>query len=124
LNDQRGEVTAELVVLTPVLVFMIMLCVHVAAWSHTASVATSVAARTAYAQARHGALPGDGQRTASDLIAEVGLTVTEPVQVQRSPHAVDVRISLGVPAMAPGLPTQVSRHSVAVVERAVGALER
>lgn len=111
--------SAEIVVLTPVLVLLLLLCVQVAAWHHAATVATSVAARVATIEARYGAQPGEGERHAHQLLRELDASPGAPVVVERSPAMVRARVAVAVPALIPGLPHVVSRDASVARERFV-----
>ena len=111
--------SAEIVVLMPVLIALVLLCVQVAAWHHAATVATSVAARVAAIEARHGAQPGEGERHAGELLRELDAAPGGPVVVERSVTMVRARVAVAVPALVPGLPAAVSREASAPRERFV-----
>jgi len=119
LTAGRGEATAETVVLIPVLVLLVMVCVHVAAWHHAATVATSVAARVAWAEAHYGAVPGEGERRAVELADDLDATLAAPVRVHRSASTVRAEVAIAIPALVPGFPSTVWRQATAARERVV-----
>lgn len=124
MRHDTGDATAEVVVLTPVLILLVMLCVQVAAWSHAATVATSVAARVAHVQARHGASAGDGERVGAELLSALDRTSAAAVTVEHGMSEVRAEVALGVPAIVPGLPAEVRRQVVIVRERVLSEVQR
>jgi hypothetical protein len=112
-------VSTEVVVLMPVLVALVLLCVQVAAWHHAATVATSVAARVAVLEARHGAPAGEGVRRGHELLRELDASAGAPVVVERTASSVHARVTVAVPALFPGLPTMVRRDATVARERFV-----
>lgn len=124
MSADRGEVTAELVVLMPVMVLLIMLCAHVASWSHASTVATSIAARVASSESRHGSTPGDGIRTAHELFAQLQVRPADATLVEGSSRLVRAEVAVAVPPLVPGLPVVARRQVVMVRERTLTQAER
>lgn len=116
--------TTEVVVLIPVLLLLVMLCVQVAAWHHAATVASAVAAQVAATEARHGAIPGDGERQGSELLARRAARAGAPIRVERSMATVRAEVTVLVPALVPGLPVEVSRSATVARERFVSESQR
>lgn len=124
MNAERGEVSAELVVLLPVVVLLIMLCAHVAAWSHASTVATAIAAQVAVTESRYGSTPGDGIRIADEWFTRLQARAASPVTVQGSSRLVRAEVAVAVPPLVPGLPVVARRQVVMVRERTTTQGER
>jgi hypothetical protein len=108
----------------PVLLLLVMVCVHVAAWHHAATVASSVAAQVATTDARYGATLGDGERHGIELLARLGAKAAAPLRVEWSVATVQAEVTLSVPALVPGLPVDVRRRATVARERFVSEMQR
>lgn len=103
----------------PVLLLLLMVCIHVAAWHHGATVAASVAAQVASVEARFGATPGDGQRLGAELLERLGAQGAAPIRVEWSATTVQAEVTVAVPALVPGLPVDARRRATVARERFV-----
>lgn len=116
-HDQRGEVT-EAVLVTPVLLFLVMLILHFGLWFHAEHVVRAAAEQGVRAARLDGATAADGQRRAEEFLAGSGLSVGDPaVTVTRDDDRAVARVSGRSVAVIPGLRLAVSAESELPVER-------
>ncbi len=95
LGDERGSVSAELVIATPLLLLLIMGVIQFALWEHATHVA-SAAAQQALAEARlQGETATAGQTEAKTVLEQVGtgVLVAPRVTTTRTPTATTVVVT-------------------------------
>ena len=69
---ERGTVSAELVVVVPVLLLVLMLIAQFALWAHATHIAQAAASQALATARVHGATPADGEATARHVLAQLG----------------------------------------------------
>ncbi|WP_199565332.1 TadE family protein [Spongiactinospora rosea] len=118
MND-RGSATAELVVVFPFVMLLILLVIQFGMWQHAVHV-TEVAAAEALAVARaHGGSAGAGRAEASSLLSRLGGSVLRSprVSVSRTAEAARVQVSGVAPAVVPFLRLPATTVAYGPVER-------
>jgi hypothetical protein len=123
-RDDRGDVSTQLVLLTPLLLFLVMVVVQLALWLHASNVGAAVAARGAAAAAVAGASPGDGESAAVVLAHEAGIQLASAPVVERHADVVTLRVQVRLARLLPGLPGTVTRVAEAPVERFIAEPSR
>jgi Flp pilus assembly protein TadG len=71
-GDERGSVSTELVIATPLLLLLILAVVQFALWQHANHVARTVAQQSVAAARVQGATAGTGQDEARTVLAQLG----------------------------------------------------
>jgi len=124
MSTERGEVSAEAVIIVPVVFLFLLLGVQVAALFHAANIATAAAAQGAAAAAAFGGSGTTGERFAVMAAVEMGGKLHEsPVVVVQS-EIVQVSVSVALPRIIPGFPVSVERRIVESRELFVGEDDR
>lgn len=121
LRGDRGAVSAELVIATPLLLFMLLAIVQFALWSHATHIAQAAASQgLAAVRAQHGTVAaGTGSaRQILDQLARGPLTGTT-VHTDRDADSASVRISGTATSVVPFLHLPVHAEAVGPVERFV-----
>jgi Flp pilus assembly protein TadG len=116
---ERGYVTTEVVLLTPVLLFLVMLVVQFGLWMHAQHVAQAAAdeglrdARTATVSI------ADAETRASAFLDQTGSSVIQDraLVIERDGETARVTVSGHVPAVVPGFELGVRAVAAAPVER-------
>lgn len=108
----RGEATAQLVIVIPAIILLLLIGVQAAVWFHAAHVATAVAARGAAAGSVVDGGAGMASRAARELAADLNADLSESPTVVVSDRTVSVRVTVEVPRIAPFFPRRVSRFAV------------
>jgi hypothetical protein len=80
--DERGAATAELVIATPALLFLLLVVVHVGLWLHATHVASAVAQEGARAARNEGGTELDATATADHLLDQLGGRLIEHPHVE------------------------------------------
>lgn len=80
-SDERGSVSTELVIATPLLLFLIMAIVQFALWQHANHVARTVAQQSVAAARIDGASASTGQDEAHSVLAQIGTKDLRNAQV-------------------------------------------
>lgn len=112
LHRDRGEATAQLVVIIPAIVLLLLIGVQAAVWFHAAHVATAVAARGAAAGSVVGGGAGTASSAARDLASDLGADLVGAPSVSVGDRTISVRVTVDVPRIAPFFPRRVSRFAV------------
>src|SRR6476660_5404496 len=79
--DERGSVSTELVIATPLLLFLIMAIVQFALWQHANHVARTVAQQSVAAARVEGASASTGQDEAHIVLDQIGTKELRNAQV-------------------------------------------
>ena len=124
MRHERGEVSAESVIIVPVVFFVLLLGVQVTTLFHAANIATAAAAQGAAAAAASGASELDGERVASISVAELGGSLSSSPKVDLRSDWVAVTVRISVPQIIPGFPRVIERNVIERKERFVGELDR
>jgi Flp pilus assembly protein TadG len=116
-DDERGEATAVLV--TPVLLFLVMLVFQFGLWYHAEHVAQAAAQEGVRTARLEGGSADDGQRRAADFLARAGAKIVgDPVvSVTRNDETAVVEIRGQSVAVVPGLRMPIRARSESPVER-------
>ena len=117
-TGERGAATAELVLVTPLMLLMILAVVQFGLWfhaSHVASAAAQEGARAARAEASSAAA---GQARAEEFLDSVGRAIVlEPsVRATRDDDVARVEVTGQAPQVVPGLTLPISAESEGPVE--------
>jgi Flp pilus assembly protein TadG len=80
-GDERGSVSTELVIATPLLLLLILAVVQFALWQHANQVARTVAQQSVAAARVAGATVGTGQDEARTVLAQLGNQELRDAQV-------------------------------------------
>ena len=120
-RGQRGSVSTELVIATPVLLLLVMLVVQFALWEHAQHIAEAAAQRGAEtARVAHGT-DAQGRAVLQTAITQLGgsLLVDPTVSISRSGDVVTVDVTGSAEAVLPFLSLPVRAVAVGPVERFV-----
>ncbi|MBV9661054.1 MAG: pilus assembly protein, partial [Acidimicrobiales bacterium] len=74
-RDERGAVSAELVIATPLLLLLIMGVIQFALWEHAEHIATAVAQQGVSVGRLQGETAANGQNQAQSVLDQLGPTV-------------------------------------------------
>jgi hypothetical protein len=116
-SRDRGETTAQIVILVPVLMLLVLLVVQAALWFHTANIAQAGAARGAAAGAPATASAGAAANAAAVTVGENGGRLVGPPVVAVGDRTVQVSVTLTVPQVVPFFPRVVTRTQLEPRER-------
>jgi len=120
----RGEATAQLVILTPILILLVFLGVQTAIFFHAANVAAAAASQGAAAGSRSGAGVADATAAARQTLADLGAAGAAEPSVAQANGLVTVTVEVEVVRVLPFFPDSVSRTAVEPVERFVPESDR
>ena len=127
-NDDRGEVTSQVVIVIPLIVFVLMLAIQAALVFHTSAIASAAASRGASVAsgARTPGMAGavSGVFAASDLVVELGGDLANTPSVGMADGRVTLSVEVRVPRIVPFFPATVVRTVVEPIERATLEVER
>jgi Flp pilus assembly protein TadG len=115
-RDDRGDVSLQVVLLTPVVLLLVLVSVQAALWYHAVQLADNAAADGAASAARRGADAAAGTAAVAEFVREAGgrLLATEVVN---DGNEMVVSATIHVPSVVPGWPDAVTRRATAPVER-------
>ncbi|WP_345731480.1 TadE/TadG family type IV pilus assembly protein [Cryptosporangium minutisporangium] len=118
-GSDRGAVSTELALATPLLLLLLMLVVQAALGWHAVHVADATVTRAADAARLSGATDTDGQTAADALTQQLGSGLLTDVQVtvSRTDGQVTVELTASTPTVVPGLTWTVHRHATAPIEQ-------
>ena len=124
----RGETSAEAVLVLPVLVLLVMVVLQSVLYFHTAHVARAAAAEGATAAASYlvpsSSTTSTGAERAAAFATEIGGRVEGAPQAVFTDGLVRVRVTLEVPSLVPFMSTRVTRDASEPKERVVTEVER
>ena len=121
-SRDRGETSAEAVLVLPVLILLVMVVLQSALYFHTAHVARAAAAEGAVAAAS--SVTNTGAERAAFFATEAGGRIEGAPSAEFSDGLVRVRVTLRVPSLVPFLATRVTRDATEPKERIVAEIER
>lgn len=123
-GGDRGAVSAELVIATPLLMFLLLAVVQVALWSHATHLAQAAASHGLAAARAHLGSPAAGHTAAAGLLDQYGPSplTNAHIEVTRGAETAAVRIHGHVLAVIPFLRLPVRAEAVGPVERVVGLI--
>lgn len=113
----------ELVLAVPAVLMLVLTVVQFSVYAHARHVAQAVAAQAVAATRVDGANAAAGQRTAAELLAQLGPSLRDPrVSVTRTASEVTVTVHGVAVTVLPGMQLSVDVTAQGPVERIVGAL--
>lgn len=115
--------SAELVVVVPVLLLVLVLIAQVALWAHATHIAQATASQALAAARVHGATTADGEATARHVLAQLGRGPLRDPQVTltRDPRQTTAEITGDAISVVPGLVLPVRARAAGPTERVVPA---
>lgn len=119
VHGDRGAVSAELVIATPLLLFLLLTIVQFALWSHATHIAQAAAAQGLAAARVQDATAAQGSVAARQVLDQLGrgpLTNTR-IDAARSADVVSIRVSGETSAVIPFLRLPVHAEAAGPVER-------
>ena len=119
-----GEATAQVVILTPILILLVFLGIQAAIYFHSANVAAAAASQGAAAGSRRGAGIAQATAAAQQTLAELGDSGDAETVAEQDAAFVRVTVQIDVPRLLPFFPETVSRTAVEPNERFVPESER
>lgn len=121
LRGDRGAVSAELVIATPLLLLMLLAIVQFALWSHATHIAQAAASQgLAVARAQDGTA-AEGSASAQQMLDQLarGPLTGASVNADRTATSASIRISGTATSVIPFLSLPVHAEAVGPVERFV-----
>lgn len=118
-RDEHGAATAEMVIATPALLFLVLLVVQVGLWFHASHVASAAAQEGARAAAAEGGTRAEGERAANELLDSLGRRLVLGRDVHGDPIGETARVVIDGygPEVVPFLRIPIHAESEAPVER-------
>jgi Flp pilus assembly protein TadG len=118
LAGDRGSVSAELAIATPLLLLMLLLIVQFAVWSHATHIAQAAASQGLAAARVQNGTSAAGTAQAQQLLDELarGPLTNSQVAVQRSPTTASVEITGQAASVIPFLHLPVHADAAGPVE--------
>jgi Flp pilus assembly protein TadG len=126
LHGDRGSVSAELVIATPLLLLMVLAIVQFALWSHATHIAQTAASQGLAAARVQNATAAQGTTGAQHVLDQLGcgpLTNTR-IDTRRGADAASIRLSGEASTVIPFLHLPVHAEAAGPVERFVPDLAR
>jgi Flp pilus assembly protein TadG len=116
---ERGSATTEVVLLTPVLLFLIMAIIQFGLWYHAQHVAQAAAEQGVRTARSNGSTVEAGRQRAEDFLSDVAPTlIGSPVVVaDREGDVASVTVDGTAVALLPGLTLTVHAEASSPVER-------
>lgn len=112
----RGEVSVQVVLLTPVALLLVMVAVQAALWYHAAQLADNAASDGAAAAARYRAGSAAGSDALARFVSDAGGQLVV-ANVSTDGNAIVATATVHVPQVVPGWPDTVTRRASAPIER-------
>lgn len=121
LSGERGAVTAELVIATPLLLLALLAIIQFALWSHATHVAQAAAAEAVAAARAQDGTAAAGQAAGRQLLADLaqGPLRSSQVDVERTAASASASVQGEVVAVLPGVHLHVHAEATGEVERFV-----
>jgi Flp pilus assembly protein TadG len=118
-RDERGDAAVEAVLITPVLLFLIMVVIQFGLWYHASHVAQAAAQEGTSAARVQGATAQDGQVRAQQFMAGAAPALVSGVTViaTRDGNITRVEVNGTVGSLVPGLTFHVHGEAQSPVER-------
>lgn len=126
-SEDRGEVSAQVAVLAPVLFTLVFAVVHVSAlWTaaQTASIAAQRGARAASVASSGRQYFIAAATSVETTVRELGGRLTPPLRVSRNASSVLVEVTVGFRGIVPFMPHEVTRSVTVPVESYIKESER
>jgi Flp pilus assembly protein TadG len=119
-RDDRGEVSLQVVLLTPVVLLLVLVSVQAALWYHAVQLADNAAADGAATAARRGADASAGTTAVVEFVHEAGGRLVA-ADVASDGSQMIATATIHVPGVVPGWPDSVTRRAMAPIERLTGS---
>lgn len=121
LRGDRGAVSAELVIATPLLLLMLLAIVQFALWSHATHIAQAAASQGLAAARAQGGTAAAGSASAQQVLDQLarGPLTGSIVNADRTATSASVRISGTAASVVPFLSLPVHAETAGPVERFV-----
>lgn len=117
-SRERGSMSVELVILTPVLLLLLFMIVQAGLYIHAREVALHAAAEGSAAATVEGGTDADGAAAALGFADQVGALSGTAATVERTASTVTVTVTGQAPSIIPGLPLlDVTQSSTSAIER-------
>jgi len=123
-KSDRGEATAQLVILTPILILLVFLGIQAAIYFHAANVAAAAASQGAAAGSRRGSGIAEATAAAQQTLADLGDSGQAQTVAEQDAAFVWVSVQVDVPRVLPFFPETVSRTAIEPNERFVPESDR
>lgn len=124
----RGETSAQLVIVLPLVVFILLLAIQGALFFHVSHVAGAAAAQGAAAASASTLSSMEasrrGRERSESLVREMGSNLTGPTVVAVSAAEVQVTVGVMVPRIVPFFPAGAIRSVVEPRERFIAEIQR
>ena len=124
MTADRGDASAQLVIITPILVLLIFLGVQATVYFHAANVAAAAASQGAAAASPRSAGPAAGESAAASTIRDLGASTATDTDVVDADGRVRVTVTIEVARLLPFFPDSVSRSATEPKERFVPEADR
>lgn len=118
-RHDRGEATAQLVILMPLLILLVFLGVQTAIYFHAANVAAAAAAQGAAAGAPQRAGTTNAADVAASTVSDLDGHTSGPPIAAESNGYISVTVVVVVPRIVPFFPSSVARTASEPKERFV-----
>ncbi|NBN90441.1 MAG: hypothetical protein EBV24_09110 [Actinobacteria bacterium] len=113
----RGEASAQTVLVVPVVLLVLWLAIQATIFLHGANVASAAANEGAAVAARYGSSTGAGERAIQRTLTALDSTSKGSWVVEKSGNTVVATVSLRLPRIVPFFPQTISRSAHEPVER-------
>ena len=113
----RGEASAQTVLVVPVVLLVLWLAIQATIFLHGANVASAAANEGAGVAARYGSSTGAGERAIQRTLTALDSTSKGSWVVEKSGNTVVATVSLRLPRIVPFFPQTISRSAHEPVER-------
>ncbi len=119
MRTERGSAATEVVLLTPVLLFLVMLVVQFGLWYHAEHVAQAAAQEGVRSARLEGSTADAGRTRAVDFLAVSGPTIVQDATVtaSRDAETATVEVRGRAVAVVPGFSLPVNAKATSPVER-------
>jgi Flp pilus assembly protein TadG len=94
VGDERGAVSAELVIATPLLLLLIMGVIQFALWEHAEHIATAVAQQGVSVARLQGETAGAGQAQAQSVLDQLGPSVLADAHISATRTATTTTVTV------------------------------
>jgi len=119
MRTERGSAATEVVLLTPVLLFLVMLVVQFGLWYHAEHVAQAAAQEGVRSARLEGSTADAGRKRAVDFLAVSGPTIVQDATVtaSRDAETATVEVRGHAVTVVPGFSLPVNAKATSPVER-------
>jgi Flp pilus assembly protein TadG len=118
-DRERGSASTEVVLLTPVLLFLVMLVIQFGLWYHAEHVAQAAAEEGVRAARVEASTADVGRTRAADFLAAVGPTIVQApvITASRDTETATVSVHGHAVTVVPGFSLTVKAQATSPVER-------